>query len=115
MTFYVVENTFLLNQKDFFFWVMTHPDFRGKSLGKAASVAVMHRLKKEGYRAFSLLTDDFRAAALKTYLDLGWRPWLYLEDMEGRWRAIAEKLNIDFNSLGCLPPDFKFPAKGECH
>lgn len=92
-------------------WVMAHPDLRGLSLGKSASVAVMHRLAKDGYRAFSLLTDDFRIAALKTYLALGWKPWLFEEDMEGRWRAIAEKLKIDFDSLGCLPPDYTFPGR----
>ena len=64
-----------------------------------------------GYRAFSLLTDDFRLAAVKTYLDLGWKPWLYLDDMEGRWRALAEKFNRDFDSLGCLPPESSFPNK----
>ncbi|MBR2508337.1 MAG: hypothetical protein IKB71_01170 [Lentisphaeria bacterium] len=90
-------------------WVMTHPDMRGHHLGKSASVAAMHRLYKEGYRTFSLLTDDFRDAALKTYLNLGWKPWLYLDDMEGRWRAIAEKLGRSFESLGCLPLENKFP------
>ncbi len=93
-------------------WVMAHPEMRGYSLGKAASVAVMHRLAEEGYRAFSLLTDDFRIAALKTYLDLGWRPWLYQEDMEARWRTVADQLGRDFESLGALPADFIFPAKG---
>lgn len=92
-------------------WVMTHPEMRGYSLGKAVSVAVMHRLYREGYRAFSLLTDDFRVAALKTYLSLGWKPWLYLDDMEDRWRAIADVLKKDFDSLGCLPADCTFPGK----
>ena len=71
----------------------------------------MHRLYEAGYRAFSLLTDDFRLAAVKTYLDLGWKPWLYLDDMEGRWRALAEKFNRDFDSLGCLPQQTSFPDK----
>ena len=92
-------------------WVMTHPELRGYSLGKSVSVAAMHRLYQEGYRAFSLLTDDFRVAALKTYLSLGWKPWLYMEDMEERWRAIAANLKMDFDSLGCLPADCTFPGK----
>lgn len=92
-------------------WVMTHPELRGHSLGKAVSVAVMHRLYQDGYRAFSLLTDDFRVAALKTYLSLGWKPWLYLDDMEGRWRAIADVLKMDFGSLGALPADYIFPDR----
>ena len=90
-------------------WVMTHPEMRGHHLGKAVSVAAMHRLYQEGYRAFSLLTDDFRIAALKTYLDLGWQPWLYQDDMEGRWHAIAEKLGRSFASLKCLPLENEFP------
>ena len=91
-------------------WVMTHPDFCGHHLGRSASIAAMHRLYKAGYRAFSLLTDDFRLAAVKTYLDLGWKPWLYLDDMEGRWRALAEKFNRDFDSLKCLPEQCTFPS-----
>lgn len=90
-------------------WVMTHPDMRGHHLGKSVSVAAMHRLYDAGYRTFSLLTDDFRDAALKTYLNLGWKPWLYLDDMEGRWRAIAEKMGRTFESLGCLPLENDFP------
>lgn len=94
-------------------WVMTHPDMRGYHLGKSVSVAAMHRLYQEGYRAFFLLTDDFRTAALKTYLKLGWKPWLYLEDMEERWKKIAETLGLKFEDLGCLPETPVFPAKDE--
>ena len=83
-------------------WVMTHPDLRGRHLGRSVSVAAMHRLREARYRLFSLKTDDFRLAAVKTYLDLGWKPWLYQEDMEGRWRALAETLQRDFDSLGCI-------------
>lgn len=92
-------------------WVMTHPDFRGRHLGRSVSIAAMHRLYDAGYRAFSLLTDDFRLAAVKTYLELGWKPWLYLEDMETRWRALAGKFDRDFDSLGCLPEKSTFPPR----
>ena len=92
-------------------WVMTHPDFQGHHLGGSVSVAAMHRLYDAGYRVFSLLTDDFRLAAVKTYLKLGWKPWLYLEEMEGRWRVLAEKFGLDFGSLGCLPDHCTFPPK----
>ena len=94
-------------------WVMTHPDYNGKRLGRSVSIAVMHRLYQEGYRAYSLLTDDFRVPAVSTYLKLGWRPWLYLDDMEGRWRALADLLKLDFDSFKSVPADcvFPFPAK----
>lgn len=83
-------------------WVITQPRWRGKYLGRAVSVAAMHCLYRNGYRVFSLLTDDFRLAALKTYLRLGWRPWLYQADMPERWQKIAEKLNLtldDFHAV----------------
>ena len=69
----------------------------------------MHRLYQEGYRAYSLLTDDFRLPAVSTYLKLGWQPLLYLEDMEGRWRALADILKLDFAALKCLPADAVYP------
>lgn len=84
-------------------WVMTHPDFQGRHLGRAVSVAAMHRLYEDGYRTFFLLTDDFRIPAMKTYLALGWKPWLYEEDMEARWRTIAAGLGLDFDRLGACP------------
>ena len=90
-------------------WVMTHPDYNGKRLGRSVSIAVMHRLYQEGYRAYSLLTDDFRVPAVSTYIKLGWQPWLYLEDMEGRWRKLAEILNRDFDSFKSVPADCQFP------
>lgn len=92
-------------------WVMAHPDFRGRHLGRSVSVGAMHRLYAAGYRAFSLLTDDFRLAAVKTYLNLGWKPWLYLDDMADRWRALAGKFALDFDSLGCLPERCAFPPR----
>ena len=90
-------------------WVMTHPDYNGKRLGRSVSIAVMHRLYQEGYRTYSLLTDDFRVPAVSTYIKLGWQPWLYLEDMEGRWRKLAEILNRDFDSFKSVPADCQFP------
>lgn len=92
-------------------WVMTHPDFRGHHLGKSVSIAAMHKLYAENYRTFSLLTDDFRLAAVKTYLNLKWQPWLYLDDMEGRWHALAEKLERNYDDFNCIPEKTDFPLK----
>jgi len=84
-------------------WVMTHPDFWGRHLGRQVSIAAMHRLYAAGYRAFSLLTDDFRLPAIATYLKLSWRPWLYAADMEERWRVLATQLGLDFGHLEAYP------------
>ena len=92
-------------------WVMCHPDFRGKRLGYMVCAEVMHKLFQNGYRSFTLLTDDVRIPAIKTYLNLGWKPWLYEPDMEERWQKIAGELGVSFESLGALPEQITVPAK----
>ena len=68
----------------------------------------MHKLYQHKYRVFSLLTDDFRVPAVKTYLNLKWQPWLYLEDMQERWQALAEKLKMSWDDLKILPKKVDF-------
>ena len=92
-------------------WVMTSPEFQGKHLGSIVSTAAMHTLYRAGYRVFYLLTDDFRQAALKTYLKLGWQPWLYADDMQERWHIIANGFGMKFEDLNALPEKPDFPAK----
>ena len=37
-----------------------------------------------------LQTDDWRAAAIKTYLKMGFVPFLFTDDMPARWRAVCD-------------------------
>ena len=92
-------------------WVMSSPLYRGKKLGYSVCAAVMQHLAKHGFRTFQLSTDDFRVPAIKTYLNLGWRPWLYEADMESRWRALAEIFGRSFESLNALPLHFDYIPK----
>lgn len=80
-------------------WVMCHPDFRGRHLGRAVCLAAMYRLSDAGYRTFTLLTDDFRLPAIRTYLKLGWHPYFSDETMPDRWRAIAARFQLDPDKL----------------
>lgn len=80
-------------------WVMCHPDFRGNHLGYAVCLAAMYRLFYSGRRTFTLLTDDFRLPAIRTYLKLGWHPFMADETMPDRWKAVAEKLQMDPEKL----------------
>ena len=77
-------------------WVAAHPDHQGKALGMAACVATMRRYVSAGYTRIYLKTDDWRLPALKIYLKLGFLPFLFLPDMEGRWRDVCEKLSWPF-------------------
>ena len=59
--------------------------------GWAASVsaAVTTRLIAVGYRAIHLYTEHWRLVALKSYLKLGYVPFLYAPEMAERWRTIC--------------------------
>ncbi len=57
-------------------WVAASPGHSGKGLGKAVSVAALRRLTEAGYKRVFLKTDDFRLAAIKTYLNIGVIPFL---------------------------------------
>jgi mycothiol synthase len=77
-------------------WVASDPAHRGKGLGRAVSAAVTARLIAAGYRNIHLYTDDFRHPALKTYLKLGYVPFLYRPEMLDRWRVICADLSWPF-------------------
>ncbi|MBV7331728.1 GNAT family N-acetyltransferase [Chloroflexi bacterium TSY] len=77
-------------------WVAANPDHGGKGLGMAVCASVVRRLLKGGYRHFYLNTDDWRLPAIKTYLKLGWVPFLYEPDMEERWRDVCRQLDWEF-------------------
>jgi tRNA-Thr(GGU) m(6)t(6)A37 methyltransferase TsaA len=50
------------------------PEHRGHGLGYWLSLAVLHRFAERGFQHAGLNTDDFRLAAVKTYLELGFQP-----------------------------------------
>jgi mycothiol synthase len=77
-------------------WVMARPEHSGRGLGTAVCAAVTARLLDAGYRRLYLKTDDSRLPALKTYLKLGWVPFLFAPDMEERWSRVCRKLEWEF-------------------
>ena len=85
-------------------WLIGDPSHAGRGLGTIVAAEVTNRLAKEGYNDPGLGTDDFRLAAIGIYLKLGWRPYLHLEDMEGRWRETCERLGTRFIREECVEP-----------
>ena len=73
-------------------YVATRPAHAGKRLGHAATLAALHHMVAEGWKAAWLSTDDFRLAAIKVYLDLGFRPLVGDESHRSRWPAVFAKL-----------------------
>jgi len=73
-------------------WLVGAPNHAGHSLGMAVSACVVRRFMEAGYRLINLYTEDFRLAALKSYLKLGFVPLIEPDDKE-RWHGILEPLN----------------------
>jgi mycothiol synthase len=80
-------------------WVAVAPDHRGKKLGAVTCQAAIKRLKEAGYSDIYLRTDDWRLPAIKTYLNLGWVPFLFVPGMKKRWENVSKELGIDFKKL----------------
>ncbi|NLE60550.1 MAG: GNAT family N-acetyltransferase [Planctomycetes bacterium] len=68
--------------------VGVRPGHQGRQLGYWVSLAALHRFVVEGRIEAALQTDDFRLAAVKTYLRMGFEPVLVNENQRDRWRTI---------------------------
>ena len=88
-------------------WLAGDPGHAGHGLGSAVSAAATARLIAAGYRDIRLGTEDFRLAAIKVYLRLGYVPVLYRPEMLERWQAVCGVLNSPFS-----PAAWK--SSGEC-
>ncbi len=73
-------------------WVMANPGHSGHGLGKAVVAAASQSLADAGYSRVYLSTDDWRLPAIHVYLELGWKPLIFAEDMQERWSAVYKKL-----------------------
>ena len=71
------------------------PETRGRGVGHAM-IAHALEMGEERKTPYSILTtDDFRLAAIKTYLDAGFLPVLYHDsdsDMKARWEKVLAEL-----------------------
>ena len=79
-------------QTGYLHFVGTRPSYAGKRLGYAVSLAALHKFKEEGCVDAVLRTDDFRLAAIKTYLRLGFHPVILHENHPARWRRVLAAL-----------------------
>jgi len=74
-------------------WVAADPEHKGRGLGLAVCAAALRRFLRAGYQEIYLRTDDFRLAAIKTYLKQGWEPLLFRDGMAERWEATYRTLH----------------------
>lgn len=69
------------------------PETRGKRLGHLVTLAVLHYFRDHGFKESVLTTDDFRVPAIKTYLSLGFEPFLRDLTQVYRWSQILSRFN----------------------
>jgi len=68
------------------------PEHRGRRLGYWLSLAALRRFAERGFREVGLSTDDFRLAAVRTYLDLGFQPEHTHPGDAERWLLVLARL-----------------------
>ena len=73
-------------------WLAVDPPYRGRGLGRVISSATTRRLIEAGYRRIYLTTDDYRRAAIRIYLTLGYEPLVLDDRMKVRWQRVYEQL-----------------------
>lgn len=77
-------------------WVAADPAHTGRGLGAVVSAAVTARLIRAGYRDIHLYSEPWRLAGLKTYLKLGYVPFMPTAEMAERWRTVFVQLQWPF-------------------
>lgn len=77
-------------------YVANDPQYRGMKLGLACVTETMSSVVASGYSLIIVHTEDFRLAAINTYLRLGFRPCLQEADpsQKKRWRKIYNKIGL---------------------
>ncbi|MCJ8010758.1 GNAT family N-acetyltransferase [Paenibacillus sp. KQZ6P-2] len=75
-------------------FVITRPEHRGKAIGTFITSISVKRLISGGYFSIRAVTHDHRLSAIKTYLNIGFQPFIYQEDMESRWNEVIKQLNL---------------------
>lgn len=80
-------------RKGYMHMVAARPECRGRGLGHLMNNLAVDILKREGMESCWLTTDDWRLAAIKTYLKAGFCPDLEAEpDAKERWEKILDQL-----------------------
>lgn len=70
------------------------PAHRGDNLGYFLTLQVLNWFKDNGFEDVELTTDDWRLAAVKQYLRLGFQPLINDDSTRSRWLQVIEKLKL---------------------
>jgi mycothiol synthase len=68
---------------------------RRRGLGKAVCQSVVRRMMSAGYESIRVCVQEHRIAAIRTYLSVGFVPFLHSAEVEQRWQRLREWLAKD--------------------
>ncbi len=81
-------------------WLALLPSHQGRGLSKPLAAAVLKRMRSLGHRRAMLGTQTPRLAAIRTYLDVGFRPDMTAEHAERAWAVVREAMNHEALAIG---------------
>lgn len=84
-------------------WVAALPAHRGRGLGRLVCLAVLRHAAAMGHPGVFLMTDDHRLPAIRTYLGLGFEPWMVDGTAAGRWAEALRRLDATPHESGGAP------------
>lgn len=98
------------NNMGYLHMVAANPRYRGEGVGKYLADCAAAALYELGCTACTLDTQEYRVAALRSYLRAGFKPVLHEDDMEERWTkwladhnyANVEAVDLDGNFVKTL-------------
>jgi mycothiol synthase len=70
---------------------------RRQGLGEAVCRATVHRMLSAGYESIRVCVQEHRAPAIRTYLQLGFEPFVHSGEVEQRWRRVCDQLQTPFD------------------
>ncbi|MFW6153641.1 MAG: GNAT family N-acetyltransferase [Planctomycetota bacterium] len=74
-------------------WLAVLPSHQGRGLSKPLVTAVLERMRSLGHRRAMLDTQTPRLAAIRAYLDAGFRPDRTADHAERAWAVVREALH----------------------
>lgn len=75
-------------------YVLVLPQYRGRNLSFSMNSEVLRVCQEQGLPGVTLLTDDFRLPAIRSYLNLGFVPDMEASlDARQRWEMVFFQLN----------------------
>lgn len=77
-------------------YLIVHPEHRGKRLGQIISAHVVKRFLSAEYKCIRVGVQGWRHAAIKTYLKVGFVPFLHDASLLLRWKSVCEKIEWSY-------------------